>query len=62
MEVTQLQQYVDPGATAADDTDGALPVKTSTVTKIDTTHPTEPDSPYVITYSASDAAGNSATP
>eukprot|EP00959_Pyramimonas_sp_CCMP1952_P008642 180785-Pyramimonas_sp.AAC.1 len=62
MEVTQLEKFEDPGATAIDNIDGALPVQTSAETEVDTTHPTAADAPYVIRYSATDAAGNSADP
>ena len=63
MEVTQLEQFEDPGATALDDLDGALPVQTNlTAGALDTTHPTPEGGPHVVMYTARDAAGNAAEP
>jgi hypothetical protein len=53
--VVQNDEYTDAGATAVDDTDGSVSVSTSG--EVDTSTVGE----YIITYTASDAAGNEAT-
>ena len=61
LEVYQLEVFTDPGASAQDNIDGALPVQSSLDgTELRTENLISPDSPYVITYSALDKAGNSA--
>lgn len=55
VSVNQNSNYVDAGATAIDDVDGAVTVSSSG--SVDTAIP----STYTITYTAADAAGNTAT-
>jgi len=55
ISVNQNSNYVDAGATAIDDVDGAVNVTTSG--SVDTTTP----GTYTITYTAVDSAGNTAT-
>ncbi|KAL3156032.1 hypothetical protein ABBQ32_013021 [Trebouxia sp. C0010 RCD-2024] len=54
--------YVDPGATATDNTDGNITSRLSTfgLGAVDTTSPNNASNPYLITYDVSDAAGNAA--
>ncbi|HRY99252.1 MAG TPA: DUF5011 domain-containing protein, partial [Bacteroidales bacterium] len=52
------QDYVDPGATAADETDGDL---TSAIEKEVNVNVNLKGNNYTITYSAKDAAGNTGT-
>ena len=55
--------YVDPGATAYDNVDGNITSRLSTfgVGAVDTTTPSDPSQPYVISYDVTDSAGNRAT-
>jgi hypothetical protein len=58
----QLAAYVDEGAWALDNVDGDVPVTAAGLALVDTSLPTPPDSPFLLTYTAVDAAGNLATP
>ena len=58
VEVMQLEVYVDQGAAAEDNRDGFLPMETTGVESVDTAQPTEPSEPWLVTYTATDAAGN----
>jgi hypothetical protein len=58
VEVMQLEAYIDQGAAAEDNRDGFLPVKATGVSAVDTARPTEPNAPWLVTYTATDAAGN----
>ena len=60
--MTQLTAYVDEGAWALDDLDGDVTVTTIGLASVDTSLPTAPNSPLVLTYTAMDAAGNLASP
>jgi len=53
--VVQFSNYTDAGATANDDVDGAVAVSTAGIVDTDTV------GGYLITYTAADSAGNSAT-
>jgi hypothetical protein len=55
--IAVFDSYVEPGATALDDIDGNVEVSISGT--VDTFNPME--SPFTITYVATDAAGNTAT-
>lgn len=55
ISISQGETYTDAGATAVDDSDGAVEVTTSGSVDTDTV------GEYTITYHASDAAGNEAT-
>ncbi|KAK3252741.1 hypothetical protein CYMTET_37988 [Cymbomonas tetramitiformis] len=56
------EEFVDPGVIAEDNVDGNITEKVSAygVAAVDTSAVTGDDAPYVITYSVSDAANNSA--
>jgi hypothetical protein len=60
--VTQLAEYVDEGAWALDDVDGDVPVTAAGLALVNTSLPTPPNSPFLLTYTAIDAAGNVAVP
>jgi hypothetical protein len=55
-------RFVDPGAVAMDDVDGDLTANifVTGISLIDTSRPTPPGDPWVITYRVSDASGNAA--
>eukprot|EP00854_Cymbomonas_tetramitiformis_P029691 gene29691-biopygen30913 len=62
IEVLQRDTYIDAGATAIDEVDEYVSVTAIGVEAVDTCCITDPATPYIITYSASDAAGNAASP
>lgn len=62
IEVLQRDTYIDAGATAIDEVDKYVSVTAMGVEAVDTCCITDPENPYIITYGASDAAGNAASP
>ena len=52
------QPWADAGATAMDATDGAVTVAAAGAAEVNTAIVTHADAPYVVRYSAADAAGN----
>lgn len=60
VHVKQLSKYHDAGASALDDTAGPVVVAVSGLDEIDTREPTAPGLPYLISYTATDDAGNAA--
>ena len=60
-DVAQYADYVDLGATCVDNMDGALFVgQPHGLAEVNTTVPTTPDSPHVLTYECTDQSGNRA--
>lgn len=59
-QITMGELFVDPGAVAVDDQDGDCTpwIHTEGASEIDTSRPTPPDEPYVISYRVSDRTGN----
>jgi hypothetical protein len=62
VEVAQLAEYVDEGAWVLDSVDGGYAVRGDGLAALDTSLPTAPLRPFVVTFRAVDAAGNAATP
>ena len=61
IEIYQYDEYIDAGATCADDVDGAIGVqRPAELDNFDTSRPTLPNSPVVLTYLCTDNAGNQA--
>ena len=56
MQINIGDSFTDPGATATDDVDGGLTAKIVETGSVDTST----DGLYTLTYTATDAAGNSA--
>ena len=55
--------FSDPGFTATDDVDGVITpnVFVEGLSEIDTSRPTLPDQPWIVSYHVSDSSGNAAT-
>jgi hypothetical protein len=62
VEVAQLAEYVDEGAWVLDSVDGGWAASGDGLAALDTSLPTAPLRPFVVTFRAVDAAGNTATP
>ncbi|KAK3280793.1 hypothetical protein CYMTET_11384 [Cymbomonas tetramitiformis] len=60
VEVRLMSHYQDAGASAVDLVDGSVLVDVAGLEAVSTELPTPADAPFVITYSAVDAAGNAA--
>lgn len=56
--------YTHPGALANDDENGdvSASITAAGLASVGTSHPTPEEAPFVVTYTASDAAGNAAVP
>ena len=61
MDVAQYADYLDRGATCVDNVDGAILVKLPHgLSEVNTTVPTMPENPRVLTYECVDQSGNRA--
>ncbi|KAK3237812.1 hypothetical protein CYMTET_52134 [Cymbomonas tetramitiformis] len=60
VEVLQYEAYVDPGASVLDLRDGVVEVVVRGLDDVDTSKLTTEGAPYLVSYAASDSAGNTA--